>query len=368
MTPGGSVRRRPPAVGLLGSTTRQTAYSLINRRWVQGLEAAGCTVMQGRSSEDLEGRVEVVIHHDFEAEFSSLRPTAGVSLAAVRPWDFGPYPPNWAAIINDRCTQLWVHTNWLARKAEEGGVRPDRVRVVPLGCDADVFTPHGESFPLATGKSFHFLFVGATVHRKGIDVLLAAYRQEFAPHDDVCLVIKDWSGDVFYRHISYRDEILEVAADPDAPEILHLDRYMSDRELTALRRSCDVGVFPYRAEGFCLPILETMASGRPVIVPGFGACLDFCRPEFSYHLPVRRISLPISRRVAINKLGFDEEVDEVDFCEVGVDALAAQMREAYEAPPEDRARKGERARRFAAENFSWQASVDRVLECLEEMR
>ena len=45
----------------------------------------------------------------------------------------------------------------------------------------------------------HFLFVGGTIARKGIDILLDAYTSQFTADDDVCLVIKDFGTDSFYK-------------------------------------------------------------------------------------------------------------------------------------------------------------------------
>ncbi len=65
-----------------------------------------------------------------------------------------------------------------------------------------------------------------------------------------------------------------MAADPAAPAIVYLDGQLPEAELAALYRTCDLAVFPYRAEGFVLPILEAMASATPAIVPRLGPCLD----------------------------------------------------------------------------------------------
>ena len=41
----------------------------------------------------------------------------------------------------------------------------------------------GPALPLPTRKAVKFLFVGGTIHRKGIDVLLEAYRRAFTAQD-----------------------------------------------------------------------------------------------------------------------------------------------------------------------------------------
>ena len=122
------------------------------------------------------------------------------------------------------------------------------------------------------------------------------------------------------------DDLVDVAR-LEAGQGLTLDRRETD--LAALYRACDVAVFPYRAEGFCIPILECMASGTPAIVPRFGACLDYCSDDTSYFTDAKRIRIPVHRRLTV-ALGFTDEVDEVDFCEVPVDVLAERMRQAMQ--------------------------------------
>src|SRR4030095_13996120 len=109
-------------------------------------------------------------------------------------------------------------------------------------------------------------------------------------------------------------------------------------------------------EGFCLPLLECMAAGTPAIAPRFGACLDFCSDDTSYLIPVQRIRLPVHQRLRV-ALGFAEDVDEVDFCEVRVSTLAEALRAAYIAPETERARKAAAGVAVAHGRFTWRDSL-----------
>ena len=235
----------------------------------------------------------------------------------MRTWDFGPLPRAWAARINARFAQYWAHSRWIAEQARAAGVGEERIRVVPHGVDPLVFRPDGDAYPLDGRRRFAFLFVGGVCFRKGTDTLLKAYAEAFSANDDVALVIKDHSQDLFYREDTIRQRMADMARDPGAPALVHIDGFLSEADLAALYRACDVAVFPYRAEGFCMPILECMASGTPAIAPRFGACLDFCSDETSYLIPAQRIHVPVHRRFKV-ALGFSDDVDEVDFCEVRV--------------------------------------------------
>ena len=52
---------------------------------------------------------------------------------------------------------------------------------------------------LTAGPEFRLLFVGGTIHRKGIDLLLTAFARAFRPSDGVGLVIKEMGSKSFYR-------------------------------------------------------------------------------------------------------------------------------------------------------------------------
>jgi glycosyltransferase involved in cell wall biosynthesis len=261
-----------------------------------------------------------------------------------------------------------VHSRWTAEQAVASGIDPAKVQVIPHGVDLDLLTPHGPRSSLVGGAagtagSFTFLFVGAAVARKGADILLDAYGRAFEQADPVTLVVKDHTGDVFYDGVGLRDRVEAFRARPGAPRLVYLDAYLDAPELAALYRACDVAVFPYRAEGFAMPILEAMACATPAIVPRFGPCLDFCDEESAFFVPARRIRLPVGRNLQFNTLGFREEVEEVDFCEIDPAVLAAEMRRTAALPREAL----ERAGSLAAERaraFTWDAALARICERL----
>jgi len=344
-------------VALQGRRDGRSAFGIVNAQWSRALVAAGYSVgdyAPGMAAPD------ILIHHDFESHFTAFDPPPGVHSVAVRTWDFGPLPAAWVEKINRQYTQYWAHTHWIAGLAREAGVDADRICIVPHGIDPGVFRPDGPRYPLATEKRFRFLFVGGVSVRKGSDLLLEAFRQAFTADDDVCLVLKDHSGDLFYRDNQARDRIAELRADPMAPEIVHLDAFLSELDLAALYRSCDVAVFPYRAEGFCIPILEAMACGTPAIVPEFGACLDFCTAETSYLVKARRIRAPVSRSFRV-ALGFEEAIAEVDFCELPVSRLVAVLRAARDASAAAHAAKAAAGVARAHGSFTWKKATEIVL-------
>lgn len=354
-----------PLVAFQGRREGRSAFALVNARWSRALTASGYKVTDYAINAPPP---DILIHHDFESHFTAFEPPAGARCIAVRTWDFGPLPKAWVEKINAQYAQYWAHTAWIAEQARTAGVIPDRIRIVQHGIDPQVFRPDGPRHPLQTEKGFRFLFVGGVSLRKGTDLLLSAYARAFSRSDDVCLVLKDHSGDLFYRENHARGRIAELQSDPMAPEVLHLDRFLAEAELAALYRSCDVAVFPYRAEGFCIPILEAMACGTPAIAPEFGACLDYCDAATSFLMKVRRIQTPVSRRFKV-ALGFEEDISEVDFCEVPVDRLVDAMRAARGAgqAQDERRRKSAAGVARAHGSYTWEHAAAVVIRCVGEL-
>ncbi|MEM7114744.1 MAG: glycosyltransferase [Chloroflexota bacterium] len=355
-------------VQLVGDNQSATAFAMINRQIQTGL-AKTHTVLQQQTLDDLTPYLpDVVIHHDYSQDFGQLAPPKAGHFVAIRTWDFGRFPTKWVEMINANCDQLWVYSRWTKKQAILSGIPKARVRVIPQGFDPTIFQPNGRSYPLPTAKGFNFLFVGAAVLRKGIDVLLKAYDQAFTSDDDVSLIIKDNSSDVFYEGERWREKIEAMQQTAVSPTIHYIDQFLPAADLAALYRTANVGVFPYRAEGFAMPILEAMACGTPSLVPKFGACLDFCSSQTSFFVPAKRINLPVFGEFAFNTLGFKEEIDEVDFCEVPVDGLAAEMRAIYEQWQRDNGKairqRGERGVKVANGRFTWHHTHNHILNAL----
>lgn len=341
-------------VALLGDRERQTAFARVNRAWAALLKDAGWS---------LDEQAPVRIHHDYSQDFASVQLPADCLRVAVRTWDFGPFPPDWVARLNTLWDELWVHSQWIRELACRGGVDEQRIRVLPHGVDPQRFRPDRPPYAWTRPEGeFRFLFVGASVHRKGLDTLLKAYRQAFTADDNVCLVLKDHTRDVFYQGLDARAQL-----EDGGPRLLYLDEYLLEEQLASLMTSCHAGVFPYRAEGFALPILEAMACGLPCIVPRFGACLDYCHDENAILVPVRRMQLPVGGRFAFNTLGFHTDVQEVDFCEIRPEVLGRCMRELFEGERELLRQRGLRASAEVHARWSWSACGQLLTEWLAEL-
>ncbi len=242
-----------------------------------------------------------------------------------QPWEYGEIPRDWANAIGRDVDGVWAHTTYVRDMYLRAGVAEDRVALIPLGVDTEILRPDGPRAQLKTGRSFNFLFVGGSIARKGIDVLVNTYLKTFGPGDDVALVIKDGATGTFYRGQNLKHELEPLAKRTDIPKIVYIDEQTDDAGVAALYRSCQAFVLPFRGEGFGMPILEAMACGLPVIVSRGGAADDFADDTVGITIPAARTSLG-------DDLNGTKLVRPGWWLEPDSDALAAAMRALYRDP------------------------------------
>jgi glycosyltransferase involved in cell wall biosynthesis len=131
---------------------------------------------------------------------------------------------------------------------------------------ADAFYPDE---PRVSRNPRRLLYVGTWIHRKGIDVLSAAFERVVRAVPDVEIVLAGTlSGDAEVRGhlgaaVSARTRILPVAG---------------DAELRELYRSSALLLIPSRREGLPITMLEGMACGCPPLAAANSGMLDAVAP------------------------------------------------------------------------------------------
>jgi glycosyltransferase involved in cell wall biosynthesis len=135
----------------------------------------------------------------------------------------------------------------------DAGVPAKKVHAVPLGADLSLFRPDGTGEAPAR-EGFVFLFAGATIHRKGFDLLLEAFARVAAAVPDARLRLIGPRGDAAHRLERHAMLPIEVAGP------------MDQRGLAAEFRRADCLVLPSRNDSYAMVVPEALASGVPVIV------------------------------------------------------------------------------------------------------
>lgn len=160
------------------------------------------------------------------------------------------------------------------------------IQIAHYGVDAHLFSPEGPRERLGLpDEIFVFLSVFGWSERKGPDVLVKAFLEEFSADDPVALVIKTHRLEMDDFPREWYHSLANQVSKPNPPQVHLLVQDLYPDQLASLYRGADCFVLPTRGEGVGLPFLESLASGRPVIATGWGAHLDFVKPNCGYLLP-----------------------------------------------------------------------------------
>jgi glycosyltransferase involved in cell wall biosynthesis len=278
------------------------------------------------------------------------------------PWEYGSPPAEWVEEVTARVDRVWAPSAYVRDGYVAAGMPPNIVEVVPYGVDTERYTPGGPRFGLPRSAACVFLFVGGTIWRKGVDILLAAWQEAFGAADDVLLIVKDFGAATHYRGQTDQQTLRWLAARDDIAPVVYLEDDLAPDALPSLYRAADVLVAPYRGEGFCLPALEAMSCGVPVIHTGAGPTGEFVPPGAGWALPSRPVGFDTELRLP--RLAGPASVLEVDRA-----ALVAALRDAARDPA-GRMDRG-RAAHDAALRRTWRhaaAIAERSLHRLEAER
>ena len=298
---------------------------------------------------------DVTIRHRWPPVFPRIASGAYVHM---QPWEFGNIPKEWARELGEIADDVWCYSEFVAAMYRRAGIPEERVHVIPLGIDPQVFSPGLPPASTGLAERCVFLYVGDTIERKGIDVAVEAYRQAFGPGDQVALVVKDF-GAKMPGEAELRDRVRALAEQRGSAPIVYMDASYTDAALAGLYRTAAAVVAPYRGEGFGLPVLEAMACGTPPIVTRGGATDDFTSEQMAYLIDAERVELGKTYR------GF-ELVDEAFWLEPSLEAVKAAMRDVYENRNGAR-EKGRRASETAYKDWTWARGAERAAERIKAL-
>jgi len=260
--------------------------------------------------------------------------------------------PGWADLMN-RSDKIFVPSNATKNLFKWNDIIVP-IEVIPYGTDPEIYKPKKEP----NNGTFIFLSVnswtGNVGDRKGTDLLVKAFDEEFTEKDNAKLVLK--IGTFWAENPDYMKCIVDILGHTNE-NIIFNNNYVPEKELASHYQRSDCFVAPTRGEAFGLTIINAMACGLPVIVTKDvnSGHMDFCKGKDS----VLFVDAPTVKQGDLRFYAQGNMLAEPD-----LDSLKKQMRFAYE----NRKDLSEKAIKNSEEirtKWTWKETARKLKEAIE---
>jgi len=239
----------------------------------------------------------------------------------------------WHKYIN-LMDEAWVANSQMVKASVLSGVNVP-VKICPLPIDLEDYKNVEDCASIGEFDGcFNFCFVGEFIKRKNVEVLLRAYHTEFHPSEPVNLFLKlsmpGATSDATLKEFDRFSESVKsgLKIRKNYRKEVAITGRLEKKHLISLVDKTDCFVMPSFGEAWCIPALEAMALGKPVIHTQGTGMDDFC------------VGWPVQSRSTRCYLANDSMQDVytslTSWKEIDVEALASTMRVAYETYKNDK--------------------------------
>ncbi len=279
------------------------------------------------------------------------------------------YPPEFVNHLKKAgINEIWTPSNFCKNSMVNAGLINIPIIVMPLGVDTSVFNKEKASEPKHIpgnlsnmNEKYKFLSVMGYSERKGVNVLIRAFAEEFSNNDKdkVALYLKGG----WYDIDKAKNEINTMISDIPIQNrpLIHIDfNIYPDEVLVSLYKACDCFVLPSRGEGWSLPCCEAMSMGLPTIGTRWSGNLEFMNDDNSYLINIDEHTIePRCNWITGQYIGRK-------FATPNKTHLRQLMRYIYEHK-EEALQKGKIAREHIIKNFDWSISCKRMKDRLDQL-
>ena len=227
-----------------------------------------------------------------------------------------------------------VPSKWGKQVLAQNGIEENKVAVVPEGVDANVFHPSIRKF-YRKDNVFRVLVLSKFEPRKGFPELLKGFSQAFSNDNSAQLVLK---ADSLYmlgrKDLSYNDNLQHLTDSIHSAGITNfklIEGALNDSEIFHLYNHCDLFLFPSRAEGWGLPLIEAIASGMPILSTNYSGHSEFLNsiPNLFVELATERAAVSEMEDLGYWACSTEEEIaTKLKYCRANLEDL---QESAYEA-------------------------------------
>lgn len=245
---------------------------------------------------------------------------------------------------------ILVSSNWAADVLKENNISTP-ISVIPLGVDTSVFNPSNTiKLPFRNINKYIFLNIGKWEVRKGHDILLDLFSQAFPYEDDVELWILASENTNSY---SSQEELEKWKKMYKNPRIRLFNGADSHTDIAQLISNCDCGIYPSRAEGWNLELLETMAMNKPVITTLYSAHTEFCTNDNAFLVNIT------DKEKAYDGKAFQGQGNWAKIAQKEKDQIIDYMRFVYQNRLNTN-----KSGLVTAQKYSWRATAENIIRCI----
>lgn len=192
-------------------------------------------------------------------------------------------PANWANLCNTM-DEVWVPSRFNVETFAGAGVDEEKLAAIPYGIDVAAYEPSPKQH---SDGPFTFLYICEFNWRKGLDLLLESFINEFNP-GEARLVMRVFSDNYQGVAANEVERVLYEAVDGrlerpvgQRPEVTVMTQALSAADLKRLYQTGDLYISTDRANGWGVPCQEAMALGIPAATIDWGGCTEFMREDNS---------------------------------------------------------------------------------------
>lgn len=239
--------------------------------------------------------------------------------------------------------ELIVCSQWAKEVCESNRINKP-IHVVPLGVDRNIFQPKDK---LNSG-TYKFFTIGKNELRKGHDIISKCFNSAFDDDDDVELHYL--TNNVFLGDKNNEWYNL-FKTGPLSDKVFIHGPLQTHQDVAKFIQDKDCGVFPARAEGWNLELLESMACAKNVITTNYAAHTEFSNKDNAMLVEIDRLE-PANDGVWFHGEGYWAHLGKNQ-----EDQIIEYMREAY--------KENYRTNNYGLETasqFTWENSVNKLLK------
>jgi glycosyltransferase involved in cell wall biosynthesis len=260
--------------------------------------------------------------------------------------------------------EIWVVSDFCKNMLKKYKVDRD-IFVLPDSINTKMYKPGGDKFVFRPElQDFVFLSVFGWSYRKGYDLLLKSYLQEFSGSENVSLLIVSRFNNNPKQDKIISEEVkkhIKQYGGDNPPHIARCSKVVPEFMMPNLYRSCDAFVLFSRGEGFCIPYCEASLCGLPVVGTNCSGQTMFLNDSNSYLVDIDSFEKMPEGRMHVHY--WDGQIFPAYSSAKAVSRARTVMRSVFKGKPS----KGKRLQQFVTKNYDIKVVATRAKERLERI-